>query len=121
MAAFAAAGLLALIVALSGPISLRSWQDNIGRPVRVYFASALPFLAQGFAVSIAISSAGPAIGRIYARDLNDATRVVGPILTMFVSVNAGFTSALIAGTAAYAVAAVILPASLAEASSTGAA
>jgi spermidine synthase len=66
----AAIGLVvALDVALANPIELKRWDAQLGTLALIYFASALPFVFTGFAVTIAISAAGAAIGRIYAYDL----------------------------------------------------
>jgi spermidine synthase len=58
-----------LLVALHNPIELRRWDTQIGTLILIYFTSALPFVFSGFAVTISISAAGAAIGRIYAYDL----------------------------------------------------
>ena len=58
-----------LLVALHNPIELRRWDTQIGTLALIYFTSALPFVFSGFAVTISISAAGAAIGRIYAYDL----------------------------------------------------
>jgi hypothetical protein len=59
----------ALAVALGNPISLRGWRSNVGTLCAIYFAASLPFLCSGFALSVAIATAGVRIGRIYAFDL----------------------------------------------------
>lgn len=69
MLAFALGVLVALETALGNPISLRGWRSGWGTLVAIYLAASLPFLASGFALSIAIASAGRHIGRIYAYDL----------------------------------------------------
>jgi spermidine synthase len=69
MLAFSAGVLVALAMALGHPISLRGWRSNLGTLVTVYLAASLPFLASGFALSLAIAKAGRNIGRIYAFDL----------------------------------------------------
>ena len=69
MLAFSAGVLVALAMALGHPISLRGWRSNLGTLVAVYLAASLPFLASGFAMSLAIAKAGRHIGRIYAFDL----------------------------------------------------
>ena len=72
MLLFALSVLIALAVALGHPISLRAWQANVGTLCAIYFAASLPFLCSGFALSIAIASAGQRIGRVYAFDLMGA-------------------------------------------------
>jgi spermidine synthase len=69
MLAFSGGVLLALAMALGHPISLRGWRSNLGTLVSVYLAASVPFLASGFALSLAIAKAGRHIGRIYAFDL----------------------------------------------------
>jgi spermidine synthase len=69
MLAFSGGVLIALAMALGHPISLRGWRSNLGTLVAVYLAASLPFLASGFALSLAIAKAGRHIGRIYAFDL----------------------------------------------------
>jgi len=68
-AAFAIAVVLALKVSVTSPIRLTGFTQNLSTLLELYFAAALPFLLSGFALTIAIASAGPAIGRIYAFDL----------------------------------------------------
>jgi predicted membrane-bound spermidine synthase len=58
-----------LRTALHSPISLEHWQDNLGRMGVLYLSTGLTMLASGFAISLAIASAGPRIGQIYAFDL----------------------------------------------------
>ena len=69
MLLFAAGVPAALSVALHNPISLRGWRANGGTLCAIYFAASVPFLCSGFALSVAISTAGSRIGRIYAFDL----------------------------------------------------
>jgi predicted membrane-bound spermidine synthase len=69
MLAFSAGVLVALAIALRNPISLRGWRSSWGTLLAIYLAASLPFLASGFALSVAIASAGKNIGRIYAFDL----------------------------------------------------
>jgi hypothetical protein len=66
---FAASSVIALSVALNTPIRLHRVSESSDDLLRVYAASALPFLMSGFAITLAIATAGPAIGRIYAFDL----------------------------------------------------
>ena len=67
--AFAVAVVLTLAVSVSSPIRLTGFTQNLSTLLVLYFAAALPFLMSGFALTIAISSAGEGIGRIYAYDL----------------------------------------------------
>ena len=43
--------------------------QNLSTLLELYFAAGVPFLMSGFALTIAIASAGDGIGRIYAYDL----------------------------------------------------
>jgi predicted membrane-bound spermidine synthase len=61
--------LRALKVTVENPLSLALNDENLRRLVKLYGATSLPFLASGFAISLAIASAGKDIGRIYAYDL----------------------------------------------------
>lgn len=65
---FALGVVIALHVSVTSPIRLEGF-DNVGTLLGLYFAAALPFLMSGFALTIAISSAGESIGKIYAFDL----------------------------------------------------
>lgn len=58
-----------LRTALHSPISLEHWQDNLGRMGILYLSTGLTMLSSGFAISLAIASAGPRIGQLYAFDL----------------------------------------------------
>lgn len=80
MLAFALSCLVALDVTISNPISVANWQVNTGRLVKIFAAAGVPFVCSGFALSLAISSAGKAIGRIYAFDLIGAA--VGCLLVI---------------------------------------
>ncbi|MCB9561794.1 MAG: hypothetical protein H6709_19045 [Kofleriaceae bacterium] len=66
---FAIAVVAALHVSVTSPIRLTGLSKNLGTLLELYFAASLPFLASGFALTLAISSAGEQIGRIYAFDL----------------------------------------------------
>ncbi len=69
MLGFSVGVVVAMEVALRNPISLRGWRSNGGTLVAIYLGASVPFLASGFALSIAIASAGKRIGLIYAFDL----------------------------------------------------
>ena len=69
MIAFAVSSLVALRVSIGNPLSLADWKHNLEKLPELYVAASLPFLASGFALSIAISSAGERIGRVYTFDL----------------------------------------------------
>ncbi|MEZ4358554.1 MAG: hypothetical protein R3B48_00120 [Kofleriaceae bacterium] len=69
MLGFALSAVWALHAAISHPISLRDWSANLAGLAQIYVAAALPLLCSGFAISLAISHAGAAIGRIYMFDL----------------------------------------------------
>ena len=58
-----------LRTALHSPISLEHWQENLGRMGILYLSTGLTMLSSGFAISLAIASAGPRIGQLYAFDL----------------------------------------------------
>lgn len=66
---FAIGSAFALRVALAHPIGLGRWRESSEDLLTIYFASAFPFLMSGFAITLAISWAGKAIGRVYAFDL----------------------------------------------------
>ncbi len=66
---FAVGAVFTLSVSVSSPIRLNGFSQNLGTLLQLYFAASLPFLASGFALTLAISSAGEGIGRIYAFDL----------------------------------------------------
>jgi hypothetical protein len=59
----------ALDGAVANPISLSNWQANTDKLLAIFLPAGLPFLASGFALSLAIASARENIGRIYAYDL----------------------------------------------------
>jgi hypothetical protein len=59
----------ALDGAVANPISLTNWQANTDKLLAIFLPAGLPFLASGFALSMAITSARDNIGRIYAYDL----------------------------------------------------
>ncbi|HZA49290.1 MAG TPA: hypothetical protein VE549_01045, partial [Myxococcaceae bacterium] len=60
---------IALDVAVSNPMSIDLRADNVERLLKLYVATALPFLASGFSISLAIAGAREHIGRVYAFDL----------------------------------------------------
>lgn len=66
---FALGVVIALHVSVTSPIRLTGFSQNLSTLLVLYFAAALPFLMSGFALTIAISSAGESIGKIYAFDL----------------------------------------------------
>jgi predicted membrane-bound spermidine synthase len=67
---FAIGAAVTLKVSVSRPIDAAvSLTDNIQSLLVLYFAAAVPFLMSGFALTVAIASAGERIGRIYAFDL----------------------------------------------------
>jgi spermidine synthase len=66
---FALGAVVTLWVSVKSPIRLTGFSQNVGTLLQLYFAASLPFLASGFALTLAISSAGEGIGRIYAFDL----------------------------------------------------
>ena len=101
----AAGVLVALTVALHNPISLRGWRANVGTLIAIYFAASLPFLCSGFALSVAIASAGARIGRIYAFDLVGAA--LGCLFIVPVLPPLGGPGALVAVAALAALAAVL--------------
>lgn len=68
-AAIVPAVVLALQTALENPMSVSLEGDNITRLVKLYVATALPFLVSGFSIALAISRAKERIGRVYASDL----------------------------------------------------
>ena len=69
MLLFAVSTRWALDAAMANPISISSWHANTDKLLNIYFAAGIPFVCSGFALSLAISSAGENIGRIYAYDL----------------------------------------------------
>ena len=69
MLLFALSTRWALDAAITNPISLSNWQANSEKLLNIYFAAGVPFVCSGFALSLAIASAGESIGRIYAYDL----------------------------------------------------
>jgi predicted membrane-bound spermidine synthase len=69
MIGFALGAVWSLAAAVGNPISLRNWGANVAGLAHIYVAAAAPLLCSGFAISLAISSAGPDIGRIYMFDL----------------------------------------------------
>src|SRR5688572_28287116 len=55
---------IALRVALDHPLDLTQWERQLGALAAVYVAASIPFIASGFAVTLAITSAGRSIGRV---------------------------------------------------------
>jgi len=67
---FAVGVVVALHISVTSPIRLNvPMSDSLPTLLLLYFAAALPFLMSGFALTLAISSAGERINRIYAFDL----------------------------------------------------
>lgn len=69
MIGFAVGAVWSLAAAVGNPISLKDWSANVAGLAHIYIAAAAPLLCSGFAISLAISGAGPDIGRIYMFDL----------------------------------------------------
>ncbi len=68
--AFAIGVVIALHISVTSPIRLKvPISESLSTLLLLYFAAALPFLMSGFALTLAISSAGERINRIYAFDL----------------------------------------------------
>ncbi|MBI4511599.1 MAG: hypothetical protein HY698_18335 [Deltaproteobacteria bacterium] len=103
---FSLTSLWALHAAVSSPISLKGWQDNIGKLLALYFAASLPFLCSGFAISIAIASAKEKIGKIYAFDLVGAA--LGCVFVIPALSRLGGPGAILCNAAVGAVSAVLL-------------
>lgn len=64
--------LLAVHVAVDNPLSVKLEGDNVGRLLEIYAATAAPFFASGLAVTLVMSAAKDAIGRVYGFDLGGA-------------------------------------------------
>lgn len=64
--------LIALSAATANPLSVDLSSQNTSRLILLYFTTALPFLASGFAISLAIAGAKDDIGRVYAFDMGGA-------------------------------------------------
>ena len=95
-AAIAPLTAVALSVAVQNPISVDLRGENLDRLLKLYAATALPFLASGFAISLAIASAKQHIGRVYAFDLAGAG--LGCVLIVPLIAHLGAPSAvLVAG------------------------
>jgi spermidine synthase len=90
---------LALYVAVNNPMSVDLRAENVERLLKLYFATSLPFLSSGFAISLAIMGAKQHIGRVYAFDLVGAA--VGCLLIIpLISQVGGPGAVLVAGGAA---------------------
>ncbi len=72
----------ALVAGIHSPIGLADWSSNLGRLAHVYVATAAPLLCSGFAISLAIASAGEDIGKVYMFDLVGAG--IGCVALVFV-------------------------------------
>jgi spermidine synthase len=64
--------LLSLKVVTDSPLSVDLSLENTSKLIRLYFATAMPFLASGFAISLAIAGAKDKIGTVYAFDMGGA-------------------------------------------------
>src|SRR4029453_18866022 len=87
---------LALWSAVNNPMSVDLREENIERLLRLYVATALPFLASGFALSLAIAAAREHIGRVYAYDLIGAALGCMFIIPLIAAVG-GQSAVLVAG------------------------
>jgi hypothetical protein len=92
---------MALFVAVRNPISVDLRGENVDRLLRLYLATALPFLASGFAISLAIASAKQHIGRVYAYDLVGAGLGCLLVVLLIAAVGGPF-AVLVAGAVAAA-------------------
>ncbi|MBS1149635.1 MAG: hypothetical protein H6Q89_1333, partial [Myxococcaceae bacterium] len=70
--AIAPLALIALKAATDNPLSVDLSSENTSKLIRLYFSTALPFLASGFAISLAIAGAKEKIGTVYAFDMGGA-------------------------------------------------
>lgn len=105
---FAIGAVIALEVSVTSPIRLKvPMSESLPTLLLLYFAAALPFLMSGFALTLAISSAGERINRIYAFDLIGAaagclfvipaiSRLGGPGAILMVAAVGGVGAALFA-------------------------
>lgn len=92
---------MALSVAVDNPMSVDLQGDNVNRLIKLYIATALPFMASGFAISLAISGAKQLIGKVYAYDLIGAA--LGCVLIVpLISAVGGQAAVLVAGAVAAA-------------------
>lgn len=64
--------LIALKAATDNPLSVDLSSENTSKLIKLYFSTALPFLASGFAISLAIAGAKEKIGTVYAFDMGGA-------------------------------------------------
>ncbi len=104
--AIAPLSVLALDVAVNNPLSVDLSSENVSRLYRLYFSTALPFLASGFAISLAIAAARENIGRVYAFDLIGAA--LGCVVIVPLVPALGGPGAVLAAGAASAVGGVLL-------------
>ncbi len=81
MIGFALSTVWALAAAIGSPIGLADWTSNLGKLAHTYVATAAPLLCSGFAISLAIASAGQEIGRLYMFDLVGAG--IGCVVLVF--------------------------------------
>ena len=84
--AIAPLALLALKAAVHNPLSVDLSSENTSKLIRLYFSTSLPFLASGFAISLAIAGARERIGTVYAFDLGGAALgcvVIVPLVPYF--------------------------------------
>ncbi|MHB8879050.1 MAG: spermidine synthase family protein [Myxococcaceae bacterium] len=92
---------VALSVAVENPMSVDLQGDNVNRLIKLYIATALPFLASGFAISLAIAGAKQMIGKVYAYDLIGAA--LGCVLIVpLISAVGGQAAVVVAGAVAAA-------------------
>lgn len=70
--AIAPLALVALKAATSSPLSVDMSSENTSKLITLYFSTSLPFLASGFAISLAIAGAKEKIGTVYAFDMGGA-------------------------------------------------
>ncbi|MBX5482916.1 MAG: hypothetical protein IRZ16_13905 [Myxococcaceae bacterium] len=85
-----------LYVAVNNPMSVDLRAENVQRLVRLYAATGLPFLASGFAISLAIAAARERVGTVYAFDLVGAA--LGCMLTIpLIGATGGQGAVLVAG------------------------
>ncbi len=78
--------LFALKAAVDNPLSVDLSTENTAKLIKLYFSTALPFLASGFAISLAIAGAKEKIGTVYAFDMGGAALgciVIVPLVPAF--------------------------------------
>ena len=78
--------LIALKAATHNPLSVDLSSENTSKLIGLYFSTAMPFLASGFAISLAIAGAKEKIGTVYAFDMGGAALgciVIVPLVPAF--------------------------------------